>query len=172
LSSSKCRDKAQQHFIRRLAFYLNKPEISITPQSAIPTYTPKGVPSEIQNIAFGLSLFGILLDIILVSAVTFLHCQIRRHLHLHKSKANVEVRLKEFQFDVPSTLQPPVAASGPPNIYPGRVWRLEWGDMDDEVTTPPTPGSAGNSPKKITYSVIGPGIQDRPHYTTDYKTYL
>lgn len=113
-----------------------------------------------------------MLDLILVSAVIFIHWQIRSHLSLHKSKANVEIRLKAFQFDVPSTLQTPAAAAQP-NIYPGRIWRLEWGDMVDEAVTPPMPGSAGTSPtKKITYSIIGPGIQEKTHYTTDYKTYL
>jgi hypothetical protein len=80
---------------------------------------------------------------------------------LRRSRESMQSRLNAFKFDVRGSVQMP-APTHALMLYPGRVWRLEWGDMKDYemkvrdeeraplsgVTSPISPGAVRSpSPK-------------------------
>ena len=74
---------------------------------------------------------------------------------LCKSKDTIQTRLKEFNFDIANPVRAPSPTyRGKPNIYPGRLWRLEWGEMEEPFTPN---GTFQPMQTKVAYSIIGPG---------------
>ena len=96
---------------------------------------------------------------------------------LQRSKETIETRLKEFNYEIRTTAirtPSPTHHPGKPNFYPGRLWRLEWGEMEEPLFTPngtlTSEGSRNDSVGKVTYSIIGPGISAAK--SPSYKTYF
>jgi hypothetical protein len=59
-----------------------------------------------------------------------------------QSRGSIQSRLNAFKFDVRNSVQRPVPAHAL-MLYPGKVWRLEWGDMRDyEMTSRPHVGNS------------------------------
>jgi len=91
---------------------------------------------------------------------------------LQKAKETIQTRLSEFNFEVRSSLRiPSPTYQSRPNVYPGRLWRLEWGEMEEPFSPNGTlqpPSSEGGS--KVTYHVIGPGTAAAQ--SPSYKTYF
>ena len=104
----------------------------------------------------------------------FIHWRHQTQQALQKSKESIQTKLRDFNFDIRSSLRIPSPTYHPkPNLYPGRLWRLEWGDMEEEreLFTPNgtfQPSTANTS--NVTYSVIGPGIAAAQSPT--YKAYF
>ena len=83
----------------------------------------------------------------------------------------VPTRLKDFNFDIRTSLRiPSPTYRTKPNLYPGRLWRLEWGDMEEPFTPNGTLQTSSEGSSKVTYAVIGPGIAAAQSPT--YKTYF
>lgn len=56
-----------------------------------------------------------------------------------------------------------------PRTYPGRLWRLEWGEME-EPSTSGAMSSDSETTKVPTYTVVRPG--QTPAQSPTYKTYF
>ena len=71
---------------------------------------------------------------------------------LHRSTQSVQMKLKDFNLSKPS-IRIPSPTYRKPMLYPGRVWRLEWGDMEEPLSAtqqrfPPQSGQSGYYPPR------------------------
>ena len=57
-----------------------------------------------------------------------------------------------------------------PMLYPGRLWRLEWGEMEDAPTNGTEQMKPMETQRKVSYSVIGPG--SAAVASPSYRTYF
>jgi hypothetical protein len=66
---------------------------------------------------------------------------------LHRSTQSLQLKLKTLNPSKPS-IRIPSPTYRKPMLYPGRVWRLEWGDMEE----PPTPAEHGHLNRQSGYN--------------------
>lgn len=66
----------------------------------------------------------------MVLSIFFTHSRSKDKQMFPQSRVSVQSRLDAFKFDVRASVPMP-APTHALMLYPGRVWRLEWGDMKD-----------------------------------------
>ena len=54
---------------------------------------------------------------------------------LHRSRQSLQMKLKDLNLSKQS-IRIPSPTYRKPMLYPGRLWRLEWGDMEEPLNTP------------------------------------
>jgi hypothetical protein len=87
-----------------------------------------------HNWTFILLILAIVTDFALVLALLWSQRQPTKEI-LRRSRESMQSRLNAFKFDVRGSVQMP-APTHAMMLYPGRVWRLEWGDMKDYEMKP------------------------------------
>jgi hypothetical protein len=86
---------------------------------------------------------------------------------LYNSRQSLATRLREFDFTIRNSIRMPSPTYRKPMLYPGRVWRLEWGEMEEEPENGMEPVQ---TQRKVSYSVIGPG--SAAVQSPSYRTYF
>ena len=80
----------------------------------------------------------------------------------------VQTIFNSFNFEIRSPVRiPSPSYRGKPNIYPGRLWRLKWGEMEEPFAPN---GTLHRSNSEGSHSAIGP--TSVVGQTSPYKTYF
>ena len=102
--------------------------------------------SNLKNVALTLSIIAAAGYVLSLLSLWFTFRHRQTQMTLQKSKETLQMKLKEFNFDVRSSLRMPSPSyRNKSNAYPGRIWRLQWGEMQElpslDQNAPTSPGT-------------------------------